>query len=95
MARFNKDKTGNILVRGKKFSQLKGSRAQVYHGTAYETTGGLTKPKLCQNKNGRIVSCKKQKSAKKDKRLEKAGYFTKKGKFGFVKKAPRKTRRKN
>ena len=37
------------------------------------------------NKHGRIVSTKKSATAKKDKRLEKAGYFTKKGKFGFVK----------
>jgi hypothetical protein len=38
------------------------------------------------NKNGRIVSRKKHATAKKEKRLEKAGYFTKKGKFGAVRK---------
>jgi hypothetical protein len=37
------------------------------------------------NKNGRIVSRKKHVTAKKEKRLVKAGYGTKKGKFGFVK----------
>jgi hypothetical protein len=38
------------------------------------------------NKHGRIVSALKHKTAKKEKRLEKAGYFAKKGKFGYVKK---------
>jgi hypothetical protein len=38
------------------------------------------------NKWGRIVSADKHKTAKKEKRLEKAGYFAKKGKFGYVKK---------
>ena len=37
------------------------------------------------NKHGRIVSVKKQ-TAKKEKRLVKAGYLTKKGKFGFIRK---------
>jgi hypothetical protein len=35
--------------------------------------------------HGRIVSLKKHKTAKKEKRLEKFGYFAQKGKFGFVK----------
>lgn len=62
-----------------------GSRAQVMHGTAAHTSGGLTKKDLKMNKWGRIVSRKKSMKAKKDKRLEKAGYKTRKGKFGFVK----------
>lgn len=62
-----------------------GSRAQVMHGTAHHTTGGLTKTELKYNKAGRIVSRKKSMKAKKDKRLEKAGYKTRKGKFGSVK----------
>ena len=62
-----------------------GSRAQVMHGTAHHTVGGLTKTELKYNKAGRIVSRKKSMKAKKDKRLEKAGYKTRKGKFGFVK----------
>jgi hypothetical protein len=41
---------------------------------------------------GRIVSAKKHVTAKKEKRLEKYGYFAKKGKFGYVKKTARKTR---
>jgi hypothetical protein len=36
------------------------------------------------NKRGRIVSAKKRRTAKKEKRLEKAGFFTKKGTFGIV-----------
>ena len=63
-----------------------GSRAEVFHGNAKKTTGGLTKSDLIQNKHGEIVSRKKSIAAKKEKRLEKAGYFTKKGVFGFVKK---------
>jgi hypothetical protein len=63
-----------------------GSRAQVMHGTAAHTSGGLTKKDLKMNKWGRIVSRKKSMKAKKDKRLEKAGYKTKKGKFGVSKK---------
>ena len=62
-----------------------GSRAQVWHGTAKHTSGGLTKTQLMMNKAGHIVSRKKHHSAKKDNRLVKAGYKTKKGHFGFVK----------
>ena len=44
------------------------------------------------NKNGRIVSRKKHETAKKEKRLEKYGYFAKKGKFGYVKMTSQKGR---
>ena len=71
-----------------------GTRAQVMHGNADHTSGGLTKTDLKYNKHGRIVSRKKSEKAKKDKRLRKAGYFTQKGKFGFVKKEVGKSRRK-
>jgi hypothetical protein len=47
-----------------------------------------------KNKAGRIVSRKKHHSAKKDNRLVKAGYKTKKGSFGFVKMGSRKRGRK-
>jgi hypothetical protein len=62
-----------------------GSRAEVWHGNAKKTTGGLTKNDLIKNKHGEIVSKKKHHTAKREKRLEKAGYFTQKGKFGYVK----------
>ena len=65
--------------------QAIGSRASVMHGTAHHTSGGLTKGSLKYNKWGRIVSRKKSEKAKKDKRLAKAGYTAKKGKFGAVK----------
>ena len=63
-----------------------GSRAEVFHGTCKKTTGGLEKKDLIKNKHGEIVSRKKHISGKKEKRLEKYGYFTQKGKFGYVKK---------
>lgn len=61
-----------------------GSRAEVFHNNARHTSGGLTKKDLLKNKHGEIVSRKKHFLAKKEKRLEKAGFFTQKGKFGFV-----------
>lgn len=67
------------------FKTIIGSRAEVWHGTAKHTSGGLTKAHLMKNKSGRIVSRKKHFSAKRDNRLVKAGYKTKKGHFGFVK----------
>ena len=71
-----------------------GSRAQVWHGTAKKTSGGLTRKDLLKNKAGRIVSKRKHFTAKKDKRLVKAGYLTKKGKYGFVKKDSKKKKSK-
>jgi hypothetical protein len=74
-----------------------GSRAEVFHGTAKKTSGGLEKKDLLQNKHGEIVSRKKHNTAKKEKRLEKYGFFTQKGKFGYVKrdKSKRKTKSKS
>lgn len=83
MARITKH-NGHYSVHGKRFEELYGSRAQVWHGSAYKTSGGLTKSDLVQNKVGRIVSKSKHTSAKKEKRLVKAGYTAKKGKFGYV-----------
>jgi hypothetical protein len=59
-----------------------GSRAQVMNGTARRTSGNLTKKDLKYNKNGRIVSRKQSARAKRENRLVKAGYVTKKGEFG-------------
>ena len=86
MTRFTKSASGKYVVSGKSFDMLIGTRAQVWHGTAYKTTGGLTKGDLIQNKAGRIVSKSKHSSAKRERRLVKAGYVTKKGHFGFIKK---------
>tara|TARA_X000000950_G_C13684628_1_gene565412 strand:+ start:413 stop:787 length:375 start_codon:yes stop_codon:yes gene_type:complete len=87
--RVHKAKDGKYHIKGDVYQMLVGSRAQVWHGTAYKTAGGLTKKQLKQNKHGKIVS--KAKSAKGPqmlKRLHRKGYFTKKGKFGWVKKTP-------
>jgi hypothetical protein len=72
-----------------------GTRAQVWHGTAKKTSGGLTKSDLMQNKAGRIVSRAKHNTAKKEMRLVKYGYGTKKGEFGFVKLGSHKRGRKS
>jgi len=77
------------------FKETVGSRAEVFHGTAKHTSGGLEKSDLLKNKWGRIVSAKKHKTAKKEKRLQKAGYFTKKGEFGAVKRKTTKRRTTN
>ena len=76
-----------------------GSRAQVWHGTADRTSGGLTKKDLFKGKDGRIKSRRASALAKKNKTLEKAGYRTEKGKFGAVKvddaKSPRRSARRS
>lgn len=93
MKRIMKQDDGKYHVKGKVYDLLEGSRAQVWHETAYKTTGGLTKKDLMMNKHGRIVSKTKHKTAKKERRLEKAGYKTKKGEFGAVKVSKQKSRR--
>ena len=60
------------------FEKRLGSRAEVFHGKARQTTGGLRKKDLMKNKRGEIVSKKKHSTAKKEKRLEKHGYFAEK-----------------
>jgi hypothetical protein len=67
------------------YEKTVGSRAEVWHGTAKKTSGGLTKADLLKTKAGRIVSKSKHNSAKREMRLLKHGYGTKKGQFGFVK----------
>ena len=67
------------------FKKTIGSRAEVFHGTAKKTSGGLMKKDLKKNKAGKIVSKKMSDRAKKEKRLEKAGYKTKKGVFKLFK----------
>ena len=43
--------------------QTFGSRAEVFHGTALKTTGGLEKTNLIQDKYGKIVSKAARKAA--------------------------------
>lgn len=80
-----KSTDGKYHVHGRKFDHLVGSRAQVWHGSAYKTSGGLTHKDLFYNKHGRIVSRAKHNTAKKERRLQKHGYTARKGKFGAVK----------
>lgn len=62
-----------------------GSRAEVMHNNAKKTSGGLYQNDLKYNKQGRIVSKLRSEMAKKENRLEKAGYKTKKGEFKLFK----------
>ena len=66
-----------------------GSKAQVWHGNADKTTGGLEKKNLMKNKHGRIVSKKKHNKMKNKKTnpLFKAGFVPKKGTFKLFKKS--------
>jgi len=86
MKRPGRGQDGMYNISGKKYPKLSGSRREVMNQTAYKTTGGLTNDNLLMNKWGRIVSAKKHKTAKKEKRLQKAGFYAKKGKFGYVRK---------
>ena len=85
MKRPTRSDDGIYHIKGKKYPELFGSRIQVFRGNAYKTTGDLTADKLIMNKHGRVVSAAKHKTAKKEKRLQKAGFGTQKGKFGYVK----------
>lgn len=92
MKNITKSDDGHYHVKGHKYELLIGSRAQVWHGTAYKTSGGLCKHDLVKNKHGRVVSKSKFESAKKEKRLLKHGYgFTKK-KFVLQRKHSKKHR---
>ena len=59
---------GKYHIGGHTYAELEGSRAQVYHGTAFRTSGGLTKKDIRMNKFGRLVSKAKSMKAKKEKR---------------------------
>jgi hypothetical protein len=68
-----------------------GTKAQVYHGTAKHTAGGLTKKDLMKTKRGRIVSKKQHASGLKAiKKLRKMGFIAKKGKFTLFRKTMKK-----
>ena len=71
-------------------TQLVGSRAQVWHGTAKKTAygkKGLTKIQLRKNKSGKIVSIRASNKAKSKgtlkKWMKKEGLEVVKGKFGL------------
>ena len=63
---------GKVMVKGKKYDMLVGSRRQVWNGTAFKTQPGkkaLTRKHLMQKKSGRIVSKRKSAQAKTKKNL--------------------------
>ena len=76
---------GKYHVAGKVYDLLKGSRTQVKNGTAYQTKGLLKKAQIKMNKWGKYVSVKKSKTAKRENKLFKLGFRTRKGHFGVVK----------
>jgi hypothetical protein len=64
-----------------------GSKAQVWHGTAKHTPGGLTRKDLMKTKKGRIVSKKKHTiGLRRVRSLRKLGFKAKKGTFKLFKK---------
>ena len=68
-----------------------GTKAEVFHGTAKHTSGGLHKKDLVKTKRGRIVSRRKQAAGKKAiLKLRKLGYVAKKGTFKLFKKGSKK-----
>ena len=76
------------------FEKTNGSRAEVWHGTAKKTSGGLSKSHLMMNKHGRIVSRRKHASGKKSiKHLVKLGYKAKKGHFTLFRKGHKGSRK--
>mgnify|MGYP001215678504 CR=1 FL=1 len=76
---------GLYHIHGHKYKMLIGSKAQVFHGTAYKTAGGLIKSGIIKSKSsGNYVSKKASRRAKREDRLGKAGWGTVKGKFGAV-----------
>ena len=80
-------KNSSAMSGGAKKVPAVGTKAQVYHGTAKHTSGGLTRKDLMKTKKGRIVSRRKHAAGKKAlKRLTKAGYKAKKGTFKLFKK---------
>ena len=71
-----------------------GTRAQVWHGNAKKTSGGLTKKDLFKRK-GRIKSKRASKKAKKNKNLKNAGWTFKKGEFGAIRIEDKQTAKKS
>ena len=81
--RHDKAEDGKYHIGNMKYEMLEGSRAQVWHGTAHATAGGLKKHDLKMHR-GRIVSKKKSELAKTQKHLH--GHLQPKGSgvFGSI-----------
>jgi hypothetical protein len=89
MAQTRRNRKNNMMG-GAKVPAV-GTKAQVWHGTAKHTSGGLTRKDLMKTKKGRIVSRRKHAAGQRAiKKLRKMGYIAKKGKFSlFTKKSKR------
>jgi len=87
--RHDRKPDGKYHIGNQKYDMLEGSRAQVWHGTAHQTPGGLKKSDI-KMANGRLVSRKKSELAKTQKHLK--GHLQPKGSgvFGTVTKKGRK-----
>ena len=69
-----RDKTdGKYHIKGGIYEKIRGTREEVWYGTAYQTTGELKKRELEMNKHGRIVSKVKMITATIDNRFIKYG----------------------
>ena len=87
--RSNTRKNNAAMMGGAK--KTVGTKAEVFHGTAKHTSGGLHKKDLVKTKRGRIVSRRKQAAGKKAiKKLRALGYVAKKGTFKLFKKGSKK-----
>ena len=91
--RIRRSDDGKYHIKGRQYTELEGSRAQVWHRNSFRTSGGLTHDDLLFNKKtGRVVSKKKHKTAKRERKLAKLGYKPVRGK-PFVPMRKKKTRR--
>jgi len=83
----NNNNNSNSNMEGGAKLPAVGSKAQVWHGNAKHTSGGLTRKDLMKTKKGRIVSRAKHALGKKAlKNLKKAGFVAKKGTFKLFRK---------
>ena len=87
--RHDKGSDGKYHIGSHTYEKLEGSRAQVWHGTAYKTSGNLKKGDLKMH-NGHIVSKRKSELARSQKHLK--GHLQPKGSgvFGTVTKKGKK-----
>ena len=92
--RNRKNRNNNAMMVGGARIPAVGSKAQVWHGTARHTSGGLHKKDLMKTKSGRIVSRRKHSLGKKAiKTLKRLGYIAKKGTFKLFRKGMRTMKR--
>merc|ERR1712083_619814 len=56
---------GMKSMKSSKVARGRGAKARVFSGKKVKTSGGLTKDKLCKNKNGKVVSRASSAAAKK------------------------------